>query len=180
MELTKEILEYIKQISENEDMEQYILTELINNIEKLEEKNIKRFVTFRKKDYKRNEFAVTKIYGMKFFRERFMKMNRTDKNYVLDNIPKISDIDDFEDLQENSNSNLSSLELKEILEIIKNEIDEQEFKILCLFYINRFSLKDIAKALRVNTTNLKTKISRIKNKLRKNKDLRFIYNNLNM
>lgn len=181
MELTKELMNYIKKVCTSEDMETYVLEKVIEKLDTLNEKSIKGFIYYRKKNFNRDNFQITKMYGRKYYKDEFMKSSQKEKNTILNNAPQVLDINGCLDIQENKNTKLTEVELKEIIELIKKELKEEEFKLLELFYIERYEQKKICKILNIsNISVLKTKISRIKQKLRKNKDLRFIYNNLNM
>lgn len=91
-------------------------------------------------------------------KERFKKLNIT------------YDISDYENVIEfNDNIELFSEQREKLskLEIGYKALNEDEFKILTMFYYSSKSIKDIAKLLKLSETNVKTKLFRIRKKLKK-------------
>ena len=91
-------------------------------------------------------------------KEKFKKANIT---YDIDDYQNIinyyDDIELFSDKREKLNK----------LKIGYKALNETEFKIITMFYYSSKSIKDIAKELKISETNVKTKLFRIRKKLKK-------------
>lgn len=91
-------------------------------------------------------------------KEKFKKNNIT---YNIDDYENIinyyDNIEIFSEKREKINK----------LKISYNELTENEFKIISMFYYSYKSVKDIAKELNISESNVKTKLFRIRKKLKK-------------
>jgi len=94
------------------------------------------------------------------------------KNLVLEKLKKRKityDISDFENDLEFTKNELFSVEREEIERIedeIKN-LNEVDIKILTDFYYSQKSVKEIANELNLTETNIKTRLHRIRKKIKK-------------
>lgn len=79
------------------------------------------------------------------------------------------DIDDYENIVEASDIKLFETERKEISMIEKSleNLNELDLEIVKLFYYSSESIKDIAKKLRISEMNVKTRLFRIRKKIKK-------------
>lgn len=91
-------------------------------------------------------------------KEKFKKLNIT---YNLDDYENIIEFNDNIDMLSEQREKLSKLEIG------YKALNEEEFKILTMFYYSSKSIKDIAKELKLSETNVKTKLFRIRKKLKK-------------
>ena len=91
-------------------------------------------------------------------KEKFKKLNII---YNLDDFENVIEFDDNIDMITNQREKLSRLEIG------YKALNEEEFKILTMFYYSFKSIKDIAKELKLSETNVKTKLFRIRKKLKK-------------
>lgn len=93
------------------------------------------------------------------------------KNLVREKL-KISkrniNIDQFSNLIENNTIEIYSDERKDINELYKSikKLKEIDIEIINMFYYSNKSIKDIAKRLKISETNVKTRLYRIRNKLK--------------
>ncbi len=78
------------------------------------------------------------------------------------------DIERCENLIEYSNLDIYSQEREEISELYKkiNDLKEIDIKIINMFYYSDKSIKDIAKELRISEVNVKTRLHRIRKKIK--------------
>ena len=79
---------------------------------------------------------------------------------------KTENIEDFENVIPIYDNDTFIDERQEILNLQKN-LKEIDIKIINLFYYESKSIKDIAKALEITEANVKTKLHRIRKKVRK-------------
>ena len=91
-------------------------------------------------------------------KEKFKKANIT---YDIDDYQNIINYNDYIELFSDKREKLSKLEIG------YKALDETEFKIITMFYYSCKSIKDIAKELKISETNVKTKLFRIRKKLKK-------------
>ncbi len=77
-----------------------------------------------------------------------------------------SDISDYENSISFSNANLFSAERDEIEKSLAN-LKEVDFKIVTMFYYSFESIKEIAKELNISEINVKTRLFRIRQKIKK-------------
>lgn len=78
------------------------------------------------------------------------------------------DIEQCENLIEYSNLDVYSQEREEINELYNkiNELKEVDIKIINMFYYSAKSIKDIAKELKISEVNVKTRLHRIRKKIK--------------
>lgn len=78
------------------------------------------------------------------------------------------DIEQCENLIEYSNLDIYSQEREEINELYKkiNDLKEIDIKIINMFYYSSKSIKDIAKELKISEVNVKTRLHRIRKKIK--------------
>ena len=78
------------------------------------------------------------------------------------------DIEPYENLIECSNLNSYFQEIEEIDEIYKRieGLKPIDTKIINMFYYSAKSVKDIAKELKISEVNVKTRLHRVRNKIR--------------
>lgn len=94
------------------------------------------------------------------------------RNLVKDKLKKIKytvDISDYENLLGNDNLELYSIEREEI-SILKNKLKnlkKTDVIIINMFYYSSKSIKDIARELNISEVNVKTKLHRIRRKIKK-------------
>ena len=91
-------------------------------------------------------------------KEKFKKLNII---YSLDDFENVIEFDDNIDMITDQREKLSRLEIG------YKALNEEEFKILTMFYYSFKSIKEIAKELKLSETNVKTKLFRIRKKLKK-------------
>ncbi len=91
-------------------------------------------------------------------KEKFKKLNIT---YNIDDFENIIELYDNIDMISEQREKLSKLEIG------YKALNEEEFEILTMFYYSSKSIKDIAKKLKLSETNVKTKLFRIRKKLKK-------------
>lgn len=79
------------------------------------------------------------------------------------------DISEYENIIEISNVNLFESEREEINKIEKTfeKLSKLDYRILTMFYYSSRSIKDIAKELKLSETNIKTRLFRIRKKIKK-------------
>lgn len=79
------------------------------------------------------------------------------------------DISEYENIIEISNVNLFESEREEIEKIEKHlaGLSKLDFEIITMFYYSSKSIKDIAKELKLTEINVKTKLFRIRKKIKK-------------
>ena len=78
------------------------------------------------------------------------------------------DIEQCENLIEYSNLDVYSQEREEINELYNkiNDLKEVDIKIINMFYYSAKSIKDIAKELKTSEVNVKTRLHRIRKKIK--------------
>lgn len=117
------------------------------------------FVLWKNKD---KEIIYLEAYlaaiARNLVKEKFKKNNIT---YNIDDYENIIGYDDTIELF------LDKREKLDKLEISYKSLSESEFQILSLFYYSSKSIKDIAKELKFSEQNVKTKLFRIRKKLKK-------------
>ncbi len=91
-------------------------------------------------------------------KEKFKKMNFT---YDISDYENVIEFYDNIDFFSEQRERLSKLKIG------YKALNEEEFKILTMFYYSSKSIKDIAKELKLSETNAKTKLFRIRKKLKK-------------
>lgn len=79
------------------------------------------------------------------------------------------DISNYENFIETSNINMFSSERREIDKIEKSlgNLKELDFKIVTMFYYSSKSIKDIANSLNISEVNVKSRLFRIRKKIKK-------------
>lgn len=93
------------------------------------------------------------------------------RNLVKEKLKKLKhtiDIEQCENLIEYSNLDIYSQEREEINELYKkiNNLKEIDTKIINMFYYSSKSIKDIAKELKISEVNVRTKLHRIRKKIK--------------
>ena len=113
----------------------------------------------------------------KRYKENF-KINSLDsymagitRNLVKEKLKSIKyniDIEQCENLIEYSNLEIYSQEREEIKELYNkiNDLKEDDIKIINMFYYSAKSIKDIAKELKISEANVKTRLHRIRKKIK--------------
>lgn len=91
-------------------------------------------------------------------KEKFKKIHIT---YDINDYENIFEFYDDIDLFSEKREKLSKLQIG------YKALSEIDFKIITMFYYSSKSIKDIAKELKLSETNVKTKLSRIRKKLKK-------------
>lgn len=178
--MNQELENYINKISKGDkDLKQHLFLKLIEAENKGKD-NLKSIIYFAKKDFMRDNFVVTKIKGRNYHSNVFMKSCERAKMKTLVEIG-IFGSEDYSNVPYRPNSKLDELELKDIVEIIKNELSEVEFNILDKYFLNKTETEVILEKYNIKNKNvLRNKISRILCKLKKNKDLEYYFNNINI
>ena len=117
------------------------------------------FILWKNKNTKINHFeAYLAGITRNLVKEKFKKSSITYDIEDYSNVIEIYDeIELFSDEREKLNK----------LEIGYKALNKQDFDILTMFYYSSKSIKDIAKTLRLSETNVKTKLSRIRKRLKK-------------
>ena len=93
------------------------------------------------------------------------------RNLVKERLKKLKhtiDIEQCENLIEYSSLDIYSQEREEINELYKkiNDLKEMDVKVIKMFYYSTKSIKDIAKELNISEANVKTKLHRIRKKIK--------------
>ena len=93
------------------------------------------------------------------------------RNLVKEKLKSIKyniDIEQCENLIEYSNLEIYSQEREEINELYNkiNDLKEDDIKIINMFYYSAKSIKDIAKELKISEANVKTRLHRIRKKIK--------------
>ena len=93
------------------------------------------------------------------------------RNLVKERLKKLKhtiDIEQCKNLIEYSSLDIYSQEREEINELYKkiNDLKEMDVKVIKMFYYSTKSIKDIAKELNISEANVKTKLHRIRKKIK--------------
>lgn len=132
----------------NEDVEEIILDVFLalwKNREKLDEcKPIKPYISSIAHNLTKKKMTeICKEYDITPLEENLI-IDMTNFNFIIDNKLK-----------------------KEEVEYILNELSEEDYQIFTLFYYNSYKVKQIANKLDISTVKVKTKLCRIRKKIKK-------------
>lgn len=117
-------------------------------------------------------FVLWKRYKENYFINSLsVYMAGITRNLVKEKLRKLKytiDISQCEDLIEYSNLDIYSQEREEIKEINQRikKLKETDIKIINMFYYSAKSIKDIAKELKISEANVKTRLHRIRKKIK--------------
>lgn len=171
MKEKKELENYI--INENIDLDRIVddytpyLRKIIQNMvgnnlteEDKEEIILDTFFVLWKR-YKENYHIISLDFYMAGITRNLVKEKLKSKKYNID-------IEQCENLIEYSNLDIYSQEREEINELYNkiNDLKEVDIKIINMFYYSAKSIKDIAKELKTSEVNVKTRLHRIRKKIK--------------
>lgn len=159
------------------------------NVDKLDlEKIVKEYTPYIKTiidnavgenlDYEDKEEIITDVFFIlwrnqnKIFSSVTSYIAGITKNLIKEKMRKKKityDISEYENVIEFSNANLFESEREEIEKIEKHftNLNKLDYEIITMFYYSSKSIKEIAKELKLSEINVKTRLFRIRKKIKK-------------